>query len=198
MQDELEPQSPRREFAVLALKEIERLDTLVGEFLRFARPSKLATELNDLNDIVESIASLVENQARSQRVVVEKNLSDRLPKIVIDGEQIRQVLLNLAVNALQAVGEDGRIVFKTDVDENSCLVEVSDSGSGIDETVLAKIFDPFVTTKDKGVGLGLSIAHKIVSEHGGTITVTSDMKGAVFTIRLPINAGLPRGIQSSV
>lgn len=192
LQDELEPQSPRREFAALALKEIERLDTLVGEFLRFARPAELTTELNDLNDIVESVASLVENQARSQRVAVEKKLSTRLPKIVIDREQIRQVLLNLAVNALQAVSEDGRIVFRTDVDENSCLVEVSDSGSGIDETVFAKIFDPFVTTKDKGVGLGLSIAHKIVTEHGGTIIVTSDVKGAVFTIRLPIKAGLPR------
>ncbi len=187
LEDELSPDSPRREFAAIALTEIERLDTMVGEFLRFARPAKLAAELNDLNDVVESIVSLVENQARSLHVVIEKNLNTRLPKIVIDAEQIRLVLLNLAVNALQAVGESGRIGFRTDVDNDWCKVEVSDSGGGVDEKLLPKIFDPFITSKDKGVGLGLSIAHKIVSEHGGTIRLTNDSSGAVFTISLPIN-----------
>ncbi len=186
LEDELLPARRRREFAAIAVREIERLDTLVGEFLRFARPAKLAVELNDLNEIVESVATLVKNQAHSNGAFVEMILQNNLPKILIDGEQIRQVLLNLAVNAIQAVDKGGRIVFRTYATGDMCVVEVADSGGGVNEAILSKVFDPFVTTKEKGVGLGLSIAHKIVSEHGGKLEVSSGKQGAVFKMSLPL------------
>lgn len=189
LEDELETDSPRREFAELAIREIERLDTLVGEFLRFARPAKLAVQLNDLNEIVESVATLVENQAFSQGVSIEKHLDNNLPKILIDAEQVRQVLLNLAINALQAVNVGGRIIFKTNTKDGFCVVTIEDSGEGISEENLPKIFDPFFTTKEKGIGLGLSIAHKIITGHRGKLSARRGETGTVFEISLRLNGG---------
>ncbi|HXH69863.1 MAG TPA: ATP-binding protein [Pyrinomonadaceae bacterium] len=185
LEDELAPESPRREFADLAKREIERLDKLVGEFLRFARPATLSVKANDLNKIVESVASLIEKQAASQSVVVERELQKKLSKVSVDGEQIKQVLFNLALNSLQAMSKGGRLTFRTTENENFCIVEVRDIGEGIDEKILPKIFDPFFTTKEKGVGLGLSIAHKISVQHGGDLTVLRKQNNTVFLLQLP-------------
>ncbi len=185
LEDELASDSPRREFADLAKREIERLDKLVGEFLRFARPATLSVKANDLNKIVESVASLIEKQAASQSVVVERELQKKLSKVSVDGEQIKQVLFNLALNSLQAMSKGGRLTFRTTENENFCIVEVRDIGEGIDEKILPKIFDPFFTTKEKGVGLGLSIAHKISVQHGGDLTVLRKQDNTVFLLQLP-------------
>jgi len=189
LEDELAEDSPRREFADLAKKEVERLDKLVGEFLRFARPATLSVGENDLNKIVESVASLVENQAVSQSVIIEKNLQKDLPEILVDGEQIKQVLLNLAINSLQAVPSGGELLFCTFKKDDFCIVEVEDTGGGIDEKILPKIFDPFFTTKEKGVGLGLSVAHKIVVQHNGNISAMSRNGKTVFSLSLPLSHG---------
>lgn len=187
LEDELAKDSPRREFADLAKKEVERLDKLVGEFLRFARPATLSVQLNDLNQIVESVAALVENQANSQSVKIEKDLQKNLPEVLIDSEQIKQVLLNLAINSLQAMPNGGQIAFRTSENGKFCVVEVKDSGGGIDQKIIPKIFDPFFTTKEKGVGLGLSIAHKIVNQHEGSLSVANDSGKTVFSLHLPKN-----------
>lgn len=187
LEDEIAPDSPRREFAGLAVREIERLDELVGEFLRFARPARLTVQPNSLNDIVTSVISLVANQATSMGAVIESDIDKNLPNILVDAEQIRQVLLNLAINSLQAVDKGGKIMFKTSLRNDWCLVEVADSGGGVNEEIAAKVFDPFFTTKEKGVGLGLSIAHKIITGHGGKLEVGSPEKGAIFEISLPLN-----------
>ena len=188
LEDELAANSPRREFAVLAKKEVERLDKLVGEFLRFARPATLSFNRNSLNTIVESVAALVANQAASQSVIIEKDLQKNLPEVFIDGEQIKQVLLNLAINSLQAIPaeSDGRITFRTFRDEEFCIIEVADTGGGIDQKILSKIFDPFFTTKEKGVGLGLSIAHKIVTQHDGQLCVENTQDKTIFSLYIPI------------
>ncbi|MBA3770318.1 MAG: sensor histidine kinase [Blastocatellia bacterium] len=188
LQDELDADSPRREFAEIAVKEIERLDKMVGEYLRFAQPGKLAVEPSNINDIVDSVAALIKNQALSKGILIEKELDDTIPKLSIDTEQIRQVLLNLAINALQAVSGGGRITFITKKKNDLCVVEVEDSGEGISQANLAKIFDPFFTTKEKGVGLGLSIAHKIINEHGGQLTAFNQTTGTVLQICLPLQA----------
>lgn len=185
LEDELAEDSPRREFASLAKKEVERLDKLVGEFLRFARPATLCVRLNDLNKIVESVVSLVENQATAQSVKVEKDMQRSLPKVFVDGEQIKQVLLNLTINALQAMPDGGKLSVRTFSENGFSVVAVEDNGSGIDEKISSKIFDPFFTTKEKGVGLGLSIAHKIVSQHKGILSVESKNGNTVFALRLP-------------
>jgi two-component system, NtrC family, sensor histidine kinase HydH len=187
LEDELAEDSPRREFADLAKKEVERLDKLVGEFLRFARPATLSVGENDLNKIVESVISLVENQATAQSVSIERNLHKNLPKVSVDGEQIKQVLLNLAINSLQAMPDGGKLFFRTFGEDKFCVVEVGDTGSGIDEKISGKIFDPFFTTKEKGVGLGLSIAHKIISQHNGNLSVESNDENTFFALHLPKN-----------
>lgn len=194
LEDELAPDSPRAEFAELAIREIERLDTMVGEFLRFARPATPSIQPNDINRIVESVAVLIENQAASNGILIEKDLNYNIPQLSLDAEQIRQALLNLAINALHAVNEGGRIGFKTDIKDSSCIVAVEDSGEGISNEYLPKVFDPFFTTKEKGVGLGLSIAHRIINLHRGRLTVRQTDAGTVFEIRLPLNDEVGIGI----
>ncbi|MBA2493336.1 MAG: DUF4118 domain-containing protein [Acidobacteria bacterium] len=185
LEDELAPNSPRREFSTLAKKEIDRLDKLVGEFLRFARPAKFAFSAANLNEVTESVISLIENQAASQSVAVKKDFQDNLPVVLVDVEQIKQVLLNLAINSLQAMPNGGQLIFRTSESDEFCACEVMDTGNGIEAEVLPKIFDPFFTTKEKGVGLGLSIAHKIVAQHGGKLAVSRRENKTFFSLHLP-------------
>lgn len=187
LEDELKPDSPRREFADLAKKEVDRLDRLVGEFLRFARPASLLVAPNDLNKTVESVAALVENQAAAQSVSIEKRLQENLSKVLIDDEQIKQVLLNLAINSLQVMNGGGHLIFRTFESADFCVVEVEDTGGGIKAEILPKIFDPFFTTKEKGVGLGLSVAHKIVTQHRGNLTAKNFETGIIFSVELPLS-----------
>lgn len=188
LEDELARESPRREFAEIAKREIERLNSLVEEFLRFARPSKPATALADINEIARSVAALTEQQATREGISVKEELAEELPRVALDREQIKQVLLNLTINAIQAMPGGGRVMLRTFSDGNeNVTVEVEDEGGGVDSGVAARIFDPFFTTKEKGVGLGLSIAHRITAQHGGMLTVTRGERGAIFRLSLPIN-----------
>ena len=186
MEDALPSDSPRREFAEIAKREVDRLDRLVKEFLRFARPPKPATARADINEIVESVASLIEQRADSQSVRVERKLANDLPLVTVDGEQIKQVLLNLAINALQVMPEGGRVELRTVRAEEEIVIEVEDEGGGVDTAIASRIFDPFFTTKEKGIGLGLSTAYKIVMQHGGKLTVSNGKRGAIFRLTLPL------------
>ncbi|MEO7659716.1 MAG: ATP-binding protein [Pyrinomonadaceae bacterium] len=186
LEDELGTESPRREFASLAKTEIERLDRLVGEFLRFARPAEPSRIPTDLNSIVESVSALIENQAASRKAKIVHELDRDLAQVFVDAEQIRQVILNLAINGLQAMDNDSSaaktLTFRTYSREGSCFLEVVDSGPGIPSENLSKIFDPFYTTKEKGIGLGLSIAHKIATQHGGTLEVSAAPSATSFRL----------------
>ena len=184
LEDEIGADSPRREFAELAKTEIDRLDKLVGQFLRFARPATLAIEPNNLNGIIESVASLLQNQAVAQNVSIQLNLDANLPDVLADREQIKQVILNLAINALQSMPDGGNLSLRTFHRSSTCVAEIEDTGGGIVEKILPKIFDPFFTTKDKGIGLGLSVAHKIVSQHNGRLKFRQGNDGAVFALEL--------------
>ncbi len=186
IEDELPADSPCREFADIAKREVDRLDGLVGEFLRFARPPKPAVAPAHVNELVRSVTTLIEQRAASQSVHVEMRLASDLPLVTIDAEQIKQVLLNLIINALQAMPREGRVVLRTLSDEKGAVaIEVEDEGGGVDPAITTRIFDPFFTTKEKGVGLGLSIAYKIVMQHGGSLTVKNCERGAVFRLTLP-------------
>jgi len=186
MEDELPPDSPRREFAGIAKREVERLDRLVKEFLRFARPAKPSVAPADLNEIMRAVARLVEQQASGQGVTIELHMATNLPLITVDAEQIKQVLLNLAINALQAMPTGGRIVMRTAGEGGEVSLEVEDEGGGLDPATAARVFDPFYTTKEKGIGLGLSVAYKIVTEHQGSLAVKNGERGAVFRLTIPI------------
>lgn len=134
---------------------------------------------------------MIENQAASQSVAVVRDLKNNLPLILVDAEQIKQVVLNLAINALQAMsqsnGADKTLLFRTFQQDNSLIVEVTDSGSGVDPKNLSKIFDPFYTTKEKGVGLGLSVAHKIATQHGGHLSAKCTTHLTTLTLTIPFD-----------
>ncbi len=139
-----------------------------------------------MNAIVESVISLLENQAAAQEVAIEKDLGNNLPDVMADKEQIKQVILNLAINSLQAMPQGGHIALRTHQSVVGCVFEIEDTGGGIESELLPKIFDPFFTTKDKGIGLGLSVAHKIVSQHNGKLKFRQGDDGSVFELELPL------------
>jgi signal transduction histidine kinase len=185
MEEAVPLHDPRREFAGIATREVDRLDKLVGEFLRFARPVKPAVAHADINEIVRAVATLLSQQSIAQNTNISQKLDSALPEILIDSEQIKQVLLNLGLNALQANASGGEIILRTLAEESSIVVEVEDTGGGVDHAIRSRVFDPFFTTKEKGVGLGLSIAYKIVAQHGGTLTLRDGERGAIFRVMLP-------------
>lgn len=184
IEDELAQDSPRREFAGIAKREVDRIEKLVQEFVRFARPPKLVQSLTNVNELIESVIKLLDQQAASQKVAVEKDLTKDLPPAALDGEQIEQVLLNLVINALQAMPDGGTLVFRTFQAIDTVTIEVEDTGGGIPQGVIGRIFDPFFTTKDKGSGLGLSVAHKIVAQHEGSLTAENTSLGTIFRLTL--------------
>jgi signal transduction histidine kinase len=179
---EIPEDSPRREFARIAKVEVERIDKLVQEFLRVARPPKLSKAPTNLNALVESMIMLLDQQAAARSISLNRELVAGLPVVLIDPEQITQVLMNLAMNAIEAAPDGGVVVFRTREDEHLVILEVEDNGGGIAPEAVDRIFDPFFTTKNKGSGLGLSVAQKIVLLHGGKLTAKNTPKGAVFSL----------------
>ena len=148
-------------------------------------------EVDQLKAAFESAAQELQ-QAHNERLSIERHFDDALPRITVDGNKIRQVLVNLLINANQAMPDGGRIVVVTrhDTDGRHIAISITDTGMGISRDNIAKIFDPFFTTKgpEKGTGLGLSVSYGIVRQHGGEIDVDSAPgQGTTFTIRLPLD-----------
>ena len=169
----------------LVREEINRLDHLVTDFLDFARPRPLELRSTELNDLVRSLVELVRPEAESNGISIETKLSSAAGVVEVDGERMRQVLLNLFRNALQAMGTEGVLTVETSLAERggNVLVEVSDTGPGFAED--APIFDAFYTTKEGGTGLGLAIVHQIISAHGGQVHVSSSPGNTKFSVELP-------------
>ena len=181
------PQETRYEFADMAGKEVERLKALLTSFLDFARPRFPERILIEPALLLESVARLAVETAKmaNVQIVVETEVKE---SIAVDAEQIKQVLLNLVLNAVQAMPEGGRVVLRSRRDDDSVMLEVTDQGNGIADHNLERIFDPFFTTRANGTGLGLSIAYQIVNGHGGQITVHNNPdRGATFTVILPLD-----------
>jgi len=177
------------------LGEAERAARIVRNLLTFARKRQTTRAMVDLNQVVRETLALRAYEQKVTNIQVVEALSTGLPEVFADGHQIKQVLLNLMINAEQAcLGANGRgtIVVRTmhDGDRGSAVLEVSDDGPGIPEERLGKVFDPFFTTKEvgQGTGLGLTVAYAIAREHGGRIWVESKMgKGTSFFVELPIS-----------
>lgn len=185
----------REGFQGLALKEVDRICGLINDLLSFARPSKPNVAPENVNDVVENIARILETQAKEKSVAIGREFAENLPKVWIDREQMKQVFMNLILNAIQAMKEGGSISISTrPVSRNGAepsgefvQVEVRDTGIGIPEENLQHIFDPFFTSKDEGSGLGLAVSHQIVLEHGGFVTVESQLgKGTAFFVHVPV------------
>ncbi len=182
LEDELAPDSPRREFALIAKQEVERIDKLVQEFYHFARAKEPNRQPTCINKMIHAVKLLIEVQATKQNVEISENLTENIPPVSVDPEQIKQVLLNLAINALQAMPAGGKLIFLSRRENNNLVIEIEDTGGGIDEATKAKIFDPFYSTKDKGLGLGLSVVYKIVKQHDGLIQIFDTAEGARFKL----------------
>jgi two-component system NtrC family sensor kinase len=184
----------REGFQGLALKEVDRICGLINDLLSFARPSRPNVAEENMNDVVDGIARILETEAKEKGVEITRDFGLNLPRVWIDREQMKQVFMNLILNAIQAMREGGSIFISTRLisrDEAGhsgqfVQVEVRDTGMGIPAENLDHIFDPFFTSKDEGSGLGLSISHQIVQEHGGYVTVESKVGvGTTFFINLP-------------
>ncbi len=175
--------------AAIIVEETTRLDTIVREFLDFARPRELTTRPESINALVTRIERFFEREFEKKGVQVITELDPELPQVRMDGEQMYQVLFNMVFNGLQAMPEGGTLTLATRYDDvhKEVSLRVADTGIGIDEEKKAQIFTPFFTDKNRGTGLGLAIAKNIVEKHGGRIEVQSvSGQGSSFTIILPL------------
>ncbi|WDP88621.1 MAG: GHKL domain-containing protein [Desulfobacter sp.] len=165
---------------------LERVKRIVIDLRDFAHPGKKDAELLDINHAIKTTLSVVKNEVK-RKAVVHTHLED-IPLIKAIPQQISQVLLNIIINASQAIERTGEIRVKTSLEDQNVLIEISDTGCGIPKENQNKIFDPFFTTKEvgEGTGLGMNIAYNIIKGHGGSITVESELRrGTTIFIRLP-------------
>ena len=192
IQEDLDPGDPNYQELGTIAKETLRCRKIVTSLLDFARQSKPAKALHDINKVVRESMALTRKQAAFKDVAFEAVLSEQLPMINIDKDQIQQCLINLALNGIEATDGGGKIRFTSRLvpEKEEVEITVSDTGRGIRENALDRIFEPFFTTKESGTGLGLAITHGIIQQHGGSIRVESNPgEGTTFTIRLPIHKG---------
>ncbi len=166
--------------------EIYRVEDLIKEILNFARPSDLNLSCEDINKIVKDSVSLLKKQTKFSNVSINLNLKENIPCVMVDIKKMEQVFLNVMINGIEASRRSPTIDVFTSFEEGMVKVRFRDNGSGIKKKDIKHIFDPFYTTKPKGIGLGLSISHRIVEDHKGSIEVESTgKKGTTFLISLP-------------
>jgi len=172
----------------LMLGEVHRLNSIVEQFLSLARPLDIKPEAFLVQDVLHELATLVEGEAQQSKVRIRVVAPLTLPPIKADREYLRQTLLNLILNGLQAMPEGGTLTLEANKSNGNILISVTDTGTGIAPENRTLIFEPYFTTKPKGSGLGLAITRRIIEAHGGTITVFSEAgQGCRFQIALPIN-----------
>jgi len=171
-------------------KEVNRLNDIVEGFLRFAKPIALSKQPADLNDLIDETLALITPEASQQQIKIGCTYSPGLPKVAVDYHQIRQALLNLLINAIQAMADGGELQVATALIETEVpevTISIQDTGCGIPPENLPRLFDPYFTTKARGFGLGLSIVSRIIQEHGGRVEVASEIaKGSRFTVHFPV------------
>lgn len=192
IQEDIDPDNPMLEELVTITNETLRCRKIVASLLDFARQTKPTKKHHNINDIVEECIRLTRKQAEFKNLKMLKELSDKVPALLVDKEQIQQALINLILNATDATDPGGTIKISTlfSPDEEFINIKVGDTGKGIAADVIDNIFEPFFTTRDVGTGLGLAITHGIIGRHGGDIRVQSRPgQGTTFTIRLPRNQG---------
>jgi signal transduction histidine kinase len=186
LKDGVDSSDPRYEFAEILVREADRLNGVLENFLRFARQAPLEQGRFELNAVVREVVDLTRRQAERSHVEVRVR-SAELPQLFGDAGQVRQALLNLVLNALQAMPDGGRLTLTTKHAGDRALVTIADSGPGIPAAEQERIFKTFVTTRADGTGLGLPISQRIITSHGGQISVDSTPgRGAAFTVALPL------------
>ena len=167
--------------------EVERINRQISDFLRYSRPVKLDLQPLDARKTVEDSLRIVEAQAAEQNIKISVVEREDVPQIIGDAEILRSVFNNLFINSVQAMEKAGGILNVTiSPEKNFVKIELKDTGCGIEEENLEKIFEPYFSTKETGTGLGLAIVKKIIEDHNGTIEVGSILgEGTIFTVKLP-------------
>ena len=180
-------------FIDLMQGEVRRLNAIVEQFLSLARPLPLKPERLRVDELLGELAALVEADARSAGVHVILSVPTDLPPVVADRDHLKQVMLNLILNGLQAMPGGGTLTIEAARGRDGLMLAVADTGDGIPPEALPRVFDPYFTTKAKGLGLGLAIARRIIEEHGGKIEVESQpARGSRFSVILPLEASRVR------
>jgi two-component system sensor histidine kinase HydH len=192
-------ETPEAEFSRLGMVEVDRLDHLVWEFLRYARPHDPELRSVPLHEIVERVVRLLRVETERAQVRLDTESAETLLDVVVDPLQIEQVLLNVVLNAIQASPAGTRILIRGHLDHRQAVLDVVDQGPGIPAEHLSSIFSPFFTTKDKGTGLGLAIAQRIVTAHDGRIDVhQTSTRGTCIRVRLPIGQAAGQAVHQQM
>jgi signal transduction histidine kinase len=170
-------------------EEVNRLNRVVSQFLDYARPHTPELRPQSVNEVIEKAMTVIEADSRAANVDFHWELHPHLPPVPMDREQIFQVILNIAINAIEAMPEGGTLTVRTSrisgAAGEAVGISIRDTGQGIQRDILKQIFTPFFTTKERGVGLGLAVCHRIIRSHGGKIRVKSiPGRGTIFFIRL--------------
>ncbi len=173
------------------IRETDRATAITKKLSSFAKPAKGDAELVDINEELDEVFGLVSYELQLEKITLEKNIADNLPRIFVDKKQFQEVLFNLLRNAGQAIGDRGRISVAAKESGGRVVIDIQDTGSGIDQDKVNELFNPFFTTKDpgKGTGLGLFIVRQVVEKNGGRIYMkdTKVGQGTTFTIEFPVS-----------
>jgi signal transduction histidine kinase len=181
-----------REAVEIIVRETGRLERILNDQLAFVRSARLQLAPTSLNSLVREVQALIRQQLESRRATLRLQLEPGLPIAQLDADRIRQVLVNLLMNAVEALESSGTVQVTTRSEGESVELEVANTGPPIDPEVAQKLFMPFTTTKQEGTGLGMAVVHQIVVEHHGTIQVRSNPAwGGIFVIRLPLQPPPP-------
>ncbi len=176
-----------QEFIKIMLSELDRINMIVNEFMVLARPQAVEQEKTNIFDLVRNVLTLIETQAILNNVQIYTRVIDDIPDITCSENQMKQVLINVIKNAIEAMPEGGEIILSLYTHKNEVTIEIRDSGTGIPEHQLVHLGEPFYTTKEKGNGLGLMICRRIIQNHQGSFAIeSSEGNGTVVTIKLPI------------
>ncbi|HDH10656.1 MAG TPA: HAMP domain-containing sensor histidine kinase [Nitrospirae bacterium] len=196
IQSEMSEDDGRREVTAEILNHIKRLDRTVKDLLNYAKPKPPHFLPLKINDILDKAVFFVYPEAKKHNVVIDAEIDGEIPDVMMDSDQMQQVFLNLMINAVQAMPDGGTLKIttsksvkdgKTAEERTEVIMRFEDTGKGMESDCMESIFEPFFTKKSKGTGLGLAISRRIVQEHGGDITVESEVgKGSVFTLYLPV------------
>ncbi len=200
LRDKLDGKAARyTSYCDVILEELERINRIISDLVDFARPTKWQTSPVDLHEVIDRVVLLIEAEGVQRRVRITKEYAPGPLRVECEPNRMRQALLNLLKNAMEAVGQDGEVRVLTGWDQEGGrrmgYIRVRDSGTGVAPENREKIFDPFFSTKTRGMGLGLPITRKILEQHGGTVRVLAGLPdgGSVFEMRLPERGGAAEG-----
>src|SRR6266478_4194456 len=175
-----------QESVEVARAEVNRLDSIISQFLRAIRPTRPQLRPENINAIVKEAVRFFAPEIKDRNLVVEQELRSDLPLLELDRDQMKQGFYNVIKNSFEAMKSRGILRIRTDMDESHVIVRFTDTGGGISAANLSRVFEPYFTTKTSGTGLGLLIVRRIVREHGGELSIeSSEGKGLTLTIRLP-------------